>query len=526
MIPTPQQQAIYDIVSGGRKLRPTETGNLAVDAVAGSGKTTTAVQAAKYASKRYKRIGFTAFNRSIADELQKKLQGSGEASTLHALGRKLVNAKFSHLEVDSDGKKYREIAKREFPSFFESRGTRSFLKPHAASLFALINLVRNECIDISSANEDAIRSVCNAADIQGIQLPSKEYTSEVIGAVFRCLEIGSDMGATASMDFLDMIWLPVKLDLATGVYDLLFCDESQDFNRLQQRLILQASHGGNTVIVGDPYQSIMGWAGADSKSFKNLTRKLDAREMPLSVCWRCPVSHVRLAQTLVPHIQHSESAQNGFIGDTDPYSIPDKANPNDLIICRNNAPLLSVAYNFMKKRIPVAIKGKNIGDDLIGLVKQLDPVDMYDLNRRLSRWHERETKKLLDREAHESAFDALNDKLSCVKELASEVSTPCELIDVCEKLFSDATSSERVQLSSIHRAKGLEADQVFLIRPELCCARASNEEAYQQEKNLLYVAITRAKSHLWVTGGGLCSPFEDWVSEVASRQMPKPRFGR
>jgi superfamily I DNA/RNA helicase len=526
MLPTAQQQAIYDIVSGGRKLRPTETGNLAVDAVAGSGKTTTAVQAAKYAAKRYKRIGFTAFNRSIAEELQKKLEGNAEASTLHALGRKLVNGKFPHLEVDSDGKKYRDIAKREFPSFFESRGTRSYLKPHAASLFALINLIRNESIALGAVTEELIHSVCDAADIQGIQLPSKEYVTEVVGAAIRCLEIGSDMAATASMDFLDMIWLPVQLDLATGVYDLLFCDESQDFNRLQQKLILQASHGGHTVIVGDPFQSIMGWAGADSKSFRNLTKKLDAREMPLSVCWRCPVSHVQLAQKLVPHIQHSESAQYGTIGDTDPYSIPTKAKPGDLIICRNNAPLLSVAYNFLQKRIPVAIKGKNLGDDIIHLVKLLDPVDMSDMNRRLSRWHERETKKLLDRDAHESAFDALNDKFSCIRELASEVDTPCDLIDVCEKLFSDVDNKERVQLSSIHRAKGLESESVFLIRPELCCARASNEEAYQQEKNLLYVAITRAKSHLWVTGGGLCSPFEEWVAEVANRQMPKPRFGR
>ena len=71
MIPTAQQQIIYDIISGHRKLRSTESGNISVDAVAGSGKTTTAVQAAKYASKRYKRIAFTAFNKGIAEELGK-----------------------------------------------------------------------------------------------------------------------------------------------------------------------------------------------------------------------------------------------------------------------------------------------------------------------------------------------------------------------------------------------------------------------------------------------------------------------
>lgn len=524
MLPTPQQQAIYDVISGGRKLRDTESGNIAVDAVAGSGKTTTATQAAKYAAKRYKRIGFTAFNRSIAEELQKKLGGSAEASTLHALGKKLIGSKFNHLTVDSEGKKYRDIVKAEYPSFFESKGTRSFLKPHAAGIMALINLIRNENIPIQTLTSDILKLVSNAADIQGIQLPSKEYVDEVVGAAFRCLEIGSDMALTSKMDFLDMIWLPVRLELAQGNYDLLFCDESQDFNKLQQKLIMQVCSGGNTVIVGDPYQSIMGWAGADSQSFRNLSRFLDAKEMPLSVCWRCPKSHVELAQKLVPHIQHSDFAIDGFISTTDPYSIVNKAKPKDLIICRNNAPLLSVAYSFMKARIPVSIKGKNIGDDIVHLIKTLDPVDMPDLNRRLSRWHERETKKLLDREAHVTAFDALNDKHSCIVELASELNSPSELIEFCQDLFSDVVTDSCVQLSSIHRAKGLEAESVFLIRPELCCARANDEESYQQEKNLLYVAITRAKNHLWVTGGGLCSPFEEWVGEVASRRMPEPKF--
>lgn len=61
-MPTEQQQAIYDYVRAKRK-------HIAVRALAGSGKTTTAVAAAKCVSNE-KNVGFVAFNKHIAAELQ------------------------------------------------------------------------------------------------------------------------------------------------------------------------------------------------------------------------------------------------------------------------------------------------------------------------------------------------------------------------------------------------------------------------------------------------------------------------
>lgn len=524
MIPTPQQQQIYDILGGYKKLRSSESGNISVNAVAGSGKTTTAVQAAKYASGRYKKIAFTAFNKSIAEELGKKLQGSAEASTLHALGMRLVKSKLPAVTVDSQRKKYRQIAQSEFPSYFESKGNRSFLKPQYASLFALIDLIRSCNFPIETLTQEVKAVICNACDIQGVALPSQEFVDEVIGAAFRCLEIGSDWSLISEIDFTDMIWLPVRLDIAAKDYDLLFADEAQDFNQVQQQLILRVS--SNTVIVGDPYQSIMGWAGADCKSFSNMTESLRAKSMPLSVCWRCPTSHLELARKLVPHIEASPNAQEGVWDTIDSYTIAGRVRAGDLIVCRNNAPLVSVAYNLMRQKIPCAVKGKDIGTDITNLISKLDPFDMKDLHVRLGRWKDREAKKLLDRDAHASAFDALEDKYQTVIELSSEADTPSEMIEFCTNLFADKPGEEKIQLSSIHRAKGLEAESVVLLRPDLCCARAKDPEAYQQEKNLLYVGLTRAKKNLYVAGGvGGCGPdFPDWIESVARRTMPRPRF--
>ena len=524
MIPTAQQQSIYDILAGNKKLRQTESGNISVNAVAGSGKTTTAVQAAKYASQRYGTIAFTAFNKAIAEELGKKLGGSAQASTLHSLGMRLVKSKIPSLQVDQFGKKYQKIAKAIYPNYFESRGAKSWLRPEMASLFALINLIRSQAILVDTLTQDLRDQVCKAADIQGITLPAKQYLDEVIGAAFHILEIGSDPQHIVEMDFADMIWLPVRLGIANKDYDLLFADEAQDFNPCQQKLILSVS--ANTVIVGDPYQSIMGWAGADTNSFKNLTTQLDAKSMPLSVCWRCPSSHLELARMLVPHIEARPDAIAGQINQITAYALAGQSKAGDLIICRNNAPLVGAAYNLMRLKVPCAVKGKSIGDDIVNLVVKLDPLDIKDLHSRLGRWNEREQKKLLDRDAHETAFDALKDKVECITELSQECETIEQMISLCRDLFTESEDVNKVNLSSIHRAKGLEADNVTLLRPDLMCTRAKDEEAFQQEKNLLYVALTRAKSHLvFADGSGASRPeLNQWIGDIASRQMPKPRF--
>jgi superfamily I DNA/RNA helicase len=52
-------------------------------------------------------------------------------------------------------------------------------------------------------------------------------------------------------------------------------------------------------------------------------------------------------------------------------------------------------------------------------------------------------------------------------------------------------------LSTIHKAKGLENDRIFFLCPELIPSKyATQPWQYEQEANLKYVAITRAKQEL------------------------------
>ena len=101
---------------------------------------------------------------------------------------------------------------------------------------------------------------------------------------------------------------------------------------------------------------------------------------------RCPTSHLELARKLVPHIEASPNAQEGVWDTIDSYTIAGRVQAGDLIVCRNNAPLVSVAYNLMRQKIPCAVKGKDIGTDITNLIAKLDPFDMKDLHVRLGRF--------------------------------------------------------------------------------------------------------------------------------------------
>ena len=70
------------------------------------------------------------------------------------------------------------------------------------------------------------------------------------------------------------------------------------------------------------------------------------------------------------------------------------------------------------------------------------------------------------------------------------------MIAFLERLFSD-NEKKGVVLSTIHKSKGLEADNVFILDVNLIPSKyATTKDQLKQERNLLYVAITRAKNKL------------------------------
>lgn len=520
MIPTSQQQMIYDLLSGGHKFMETESGNISVNAVAGSGKTTTAVNAIPYASKRFKRIGFMAFGNEIANTLKGRINGQAYAGTMHSFGVGLVRQRYGQIPLEKF--KYLDILKRECKGWYDHSGKFPKMRPEFDAAFALMRIIREQNFPIQTVTEKLIREIANLAGQNGVSLPTKDYLPELIGGVFRALEIGSDN--PKCVDFADMVWLPVRLGLVGHQFDLMFADEAQDFNPIQQQFILNIAP--TKVIIGDPAQSIMGFAGADTRSFQHLTEWMDARKQPLSVCWRCPSSHLNLARNLVEHIQDAPNAKEGHLGRVGREYLVSHSKGQDMILCRANAPLVSLAYEMLRNGKPCIVRGKNIGDGIVAQIKKLNAYNISDLNIKLQHYKVKEVAKLVDRDASQESFDTLYDQVDCIQTMAGAYDTVDDLLDACGDLFrdSDGTRSDQVVLSSVHRAKGLEAENVTILEPKKLCFFGETEESYQQEKNLLYVALTRSKNVLNFCGslGDDSSP-QAWVHRLASRDVAPER---
>lgn len=484
---TPQQEAVYKAVSGTNK-------HVICEAVAGSGKTTTAVGAAAVATGR---CGFVAYNKPNAQHLQSKLAGKANACTLHSLGFASVRRAFPQCGAPDDSK-YRRILEAVKPDWFrQSRNGRIFPNDAGQATLALVDKCRQT---MASPEEfDAMVEHYN------VEIP---YGSEndVRDATFEVINRGSD-GNVKAIDFTDMLWLPVRRELPTERYSMLLVDEVQDFSKLMQRLAWKA--GERLMILGDRNQAIYGFNGADTESMPSMIDGLSnntpvgAADCPLTVTFRCPKLHVLAAQKIVPQIEALPSARDGIIGTMEPEALAKNVQVGDLVICRKNAPLVTATFKLLSAGVPAVMVGRDFARGLVALIDKMNASDCVDLIAKINQWQEKQFDKLDRKNAPESAYTEVTDRMSCIIELASEFDSVSELTGKINTLFTDVDNPEKtVRMSSVHRAKGTEADRVFVLDPKCLpmIGRKSKPWEIQQEYNIAYVAVTRAKKELWFAG--------------------------
>jgi superfamily I DNA/RNA helicase len=101
----------------------------------------------------------------------------------------------------------------------------------------------------------------------------------------------------------------------------------------------------------------------------------------------------------------------------------------------------------------------------------------------------------------EKQIQSLEDKAECIIHLTGHTTTVQGLLDNIKTIFGDGKKAG-VVFSTIHKAKGLEADNVWIIETQLMPhPMAKSKSDREQEMNLCYVAITRAKKILNYVGG-------------------------
>jgi superfamily I DNA/RNA helicase len=307
------------------------------------------------------------------------------------------------------------------------------------------------------------------------------------------------------IDFEDQLYLPLIYDIPfRNTYDFVFVDEAQDISSVQRRLIAKIMKpGGRAVFVGDPAQAIYGFRGADAKSIQRISEEFECKQLPLSISYRCPKSVVRLAQTLVPHIEAAPDAQDGRVRKRGGLFSTKSYQPGDLVLCRNNSPLVSMASWMRENNIPFRLlEGSKTGATIIGLLNAARTQSVADALAHIKKWRDTEVTRLKAQKKNDR-LDYIYDLYDMVKRMAKKskarnVAALCIYIDwVFGKKAEEDSKRPCVTLSTVHRAKGMEAERVFILDHDLMPSKhAEKGWEKKQERNIQYVAYTRAKSEL------------------------------
>jgi len=476
MQPSTYQQAIFDFVATGH-------GNAIINAVAGSGKTTTVVEALKLTQGD---AVFLAFNKAIAEELKARVPSHVQARTFHSLCYGPVTRALGVREVNTN--KLRNLVELTFED--EER------RLYGAFACKLVGLARQEGVHALVPDTEGVWADIVAK--HNIELDSDDATiARGIELARKLLEMSNGM---LDMDFDDMLYFAVLKGIKLPTFDWVFVDEAQDTNAIQRAILRKILRPrARLVAVGDPAQAIYGFRGADGNSLQLIREEFKAAELPLSVSYRCAKSIVDHARQYVPIIQAHEHAVDGVVRSMGEEWNHGIFSADDLVVCRNTKPLVALAYSLLRERIPCHIMGRDIGEGLKALVRRMKARDIDALQLRLEAYKTREMEKAIAK-GEEALAAAIEDKvdslLVVVGGLPENARTVAELLRVLDEMFSDA-GRRNLTLATIHKSKGLEADHVFWLNPSVCPSKWAKQPWQQeQERNLMYVAITRAKSKL------------------------------
>lgn len=498
-----QQQDIYSDFRSG-------TSNVVVVARAGVGKTTTAIEGIRYAPEP--RILMTAFNNKTADDLNKKLAESGNiratAKTTHALGFSIVRKFRSRLKVDNDNRAdnlTNAVCGNGAPDTIKRLVTKLHTQgrenaPHATKVGELTVL--------------AIKFECEPDEQWSNQGFDLDYVET---KALAAMAMAANVQSGESIDYSDMIFLPVRNGWMSPQYDLVVIDEAQDLT-LTQLEIAQGvvTKQGRIFVIGDDRQAIYAFRGADSESLGRLKTELEAKELKLTTTYRCAKAIVREAQKLVPDFEAGENNPEGEVLYLQMEKLVNDAAAGNFILSRTNAPLVSIAMKLLRMGKRTRILGKDIGAGLKSLIRRFKGRSVPDLLAKITTWEAREIARISVQlvnvtngraKSLQAKMEGISDQASMLTSLADGARNVDEVTDRIDSLFTDDGKGDAgvITCSSVHKAKGLEADKVFVLADTL--------KSYSQEElNIHYVAITRAKETLVYVSDTSVEPVEEAVA--------------
>ena len=487
--PSIYQTKIFDCVVHG-------SGNAVIMARAGSGKTATIIACMKLVQSKKKCI-FLAFNKSVKEEIEGKLVDYPNCTvkTVHGLGYSMLCGYLDEQPM-VDEFKYNTYLRHNLNELSEAslKGKKE-IDEYCDNIIKLLEFSRMNLAQ--SKNE--IQNIANEYSIP--------TDNDEVVVVLRLLKWGKKNLAT--VDFTDLVWLPYELDIPPkqNKYDWIFNDEAQDYSVAYVKLFNRCfKRGTRFVSCGDEFQSINQFAGASEQAFRTMIDMPNTQVFDLPMSYRCDKAIIKEANMFVPDIISRPNAGMGLVKhDTKLAELRD----GDLGLARTNAIIFKAYTRLIKMGKACYIKGTDDDKEkLLGIVKRYGVGNVlakdFESDGLFPRLYDSmvtERNKLIKGGLDE--IDAINsqqvqtiyDTISSLLTISEGCETTTDLINKINKIYS--RSDTGICLSTIHKAKGLEAENVHVFcRSTMPQKYAKTTSEMQQERNLIYVSITRAKHKL------------------------------
>jgi DNA helicase-2/ATP-dependent DNA helicase PcrA len=495
-----QQSAVIHWVLEG-------SGSLELMARAGCGKTFTLMRVVRtIVENNLGECVLMAYNKKIADEIKFKLEEAkfdwkkAQAGTVHSLGFSAWRRMAPNVQVD------------------------------ARKMETIVAELRNNGDQVAQNYPEVIVKLCGYAKQRAIghlcPINSQAAWASIWEhfALDNDVEDGCDVDAIfiAAMkaykisldrckdviDYDDMILAPLYFRARFWQKDWVLVDESQDTNPARRALALAMlkPKTGRMIFVGDDMQAIYGFTGADSDSMACLKAATNAKTLPLNVTRRCPKSVVALAQSIVPDFVAHESAIDGVVRAIKFANLDkEELGKEDAILCRNTAPLITTAYALISKGIACRVEGREIGTGLLKLARRWKIATLDALSKKLDDYESRQTAKFMSK-GQEDRVQNVVDQVECLRVvidrcLVAGKTQISDLVESVTNMFGDTPDGQQprvLTLSTCHKSKGREWRRVFILGRQKYMPSPYAKQEWQaiQEKNLEYVAITRAMVEL------------------------------
>ncbi len=239
----------------------------------------------------------------------------------------------------------------------------------------------------------------------------------------------------------------------------------------------------------------MSFSGSDSDSSDWFKQRDNTIILPLTYSFRCAKNIVKEANTLVSDIKALNKAEDGIVREG---NVLEEAQPGDFVLSRTNKPLIKLFFEFFLRKKKAIVKGSDFGSKILAVAAKYSKKEdmLTDLDYHLKKYRiELIDGGVTDVDKHYGYVDQ-RDFVELVNMIAKTITTMSQIKTRINEIFYDKAKEPSIMLMSVHKSKGLEADRVFIIKPQDLPMEQPLEWMQQQELNLKYVAITRAKKEL------------------------------